>query len=680
MKKTGMLMTKLLMLLTIIITGSMIAPGKPAYAAGAPVKIVSVEYYEEQIVVQNNGNSKICFATESDVARNNWEVVDADSGSYTTIDMSWLSATTENTVFVKGYNDSTNTSSRVVLKARPTKLGISISYANLDSLSSNASIAPLVNIMTTEGNGVYPITFNDLEWRKGDTGLWKNTKELTASLLEKYLIKGTDLYFRIRAKDDVINTTPAVDFDTRRADGKGGLISYLKENPAATIGSVYPDGQGGRRFSNEVKVKISKKPTATGYGIDGSRFTADIRYGKEYRVTVAGSSAPSGWVQVTDRTMKNTPLSSIVKSAIANSSSDGTIDSKKFPAMKIEVRQYATSKAASSKITEVSLNEQRTITEAIKPGPANAPDDNIYVSYNGNKNIILEIPSASQTKPYEYTVVRENETLNMEKASWTAVTKGAGVKILSTKAVNKGTLYVRMKEIKAKKATSTSNEISYELASTYVSATINYPSIPDITKETIVFTKGYSTAKSFNITLGAIPFETEIDTIKLGTKSIEFTQAPVPGSPNIVMITLKAESLNALSNCYAKPLTITYKKGTVDKTSLKLTIENPTPAAALTVTHMKGSTSGTAFTIVTAKGIGNSWVYVKTNAAVSGVNMQDTVKSKTSIDVAAQTIIQNAAMDNVSISAGEYLTIFEVNASGYIVKYKSIQMSGDYIK
>jgi hypothetical protein len=655
MKQTWMWTIKLSAIIAIIVTAGIILPQQPAYAAATiePIKIVSVEYYEEQIKVQNNGNSKICFATESDAVRGNWDVIDTDDVNNTTIDMSWLSSSSEGTILVKGYEDPTGTISRVIMKAKPKKLEVSINYENLDSLSANTSIASLVNIMTTEGTGEKPIDFTDLEWRKGETGQWKKTDLLTAGLVDKFLVKGTTLYFRICAVDDVV------------------------------VGSDFPDGTEGRRFSNEVKVKIGKKSVASGYGIDGSRFTANIKYGNEYRVTTGNNT--STWIKIVDRSVKSTLLSTIVKSA------DGTTETKAFPEMKIEVRNYATSKSASSKITETSINAQRIIDEdSLVNGeaPPSAPtsNTNIYVSYNGNKNMILEIPSASTAQPFEYTVTKPNETLNLAKATWTSVTKGTEVKILATKAVEGGTLYIRMKEIKAKNATSTSNEVSFELASTYVSEEISYPSVPEIVDAAYVFTKGYSSDIPFTVTLnaeGKTPFEQTIKTIKLGTKEIKFDQSastdPVTKVKTIA-VKLKAESLETLANCYVKAITITYENGTIDKTSIKLTIQSPAAASALTVTHAKASTGGTAFSIITNKGIGNSWVYVKTASAITDVSIQDTVKTKTGIDLLPENNIPTATMDNFAITAGQYLTIFEVNTSGYIVKYKSIQITADYIR
>lgn len=690
MKKTWMIIIKLFIVTGIISFSGVIQPQQKAYAATIdPIRIASVEYYDEQIIVQNNGNSKIYFATESDAAKNNWEVIDAEAGGYTTIDMSWLSSTTENIILIKGYNDTTATTSRVVMKAKPSKLEVSISYEKLDALGPSNSIASLVNIMTTEGTADDPIDFTDLEWKKGETGQWKNTSELTAGLIDKFLIKGTTLYFRIRAKDDVLNisTDSTVDFEQLRANGQGGFLAYLDTHPLAKLGIDYPNGTDGRRFSSEVRVKINKKSVASGYGIDGSKFTANIKYGNEYRVTIG--SKVSGWVKITDRNTKSTLLSALVQSIDSSAKNDGTDSTKAFPAMKIEVREYATSKAASSKSTETSLNAQRTIAPAVlKAGAASeaigSTAGNIYVSYNGNKNIILEIPSASTSQPYEYTIVKSGASLDMTKASWTAITKSTAVKIMANKAVDDGTLYIRMKEIKAKKASATSNEISFELASTYVSTMITYPSVPEITDEAFVFTKGYSTDIPFVVILngnGKTGFEQTIKNIKLGSKEIKFEQVPATDSNEVktIAVKLKAESLETFANCYAKAITITYGNGTVDKSSIKLTIQNAAPAGTLTVTHTKATSTigGTAFSIITAKGIGNKWIYVITDAAISGVNNQDKISDKTT---AAQNTIATASVDNLSFTAGKYLTIFEVTSSDNIVKYKSIQITSDYIK
>ncbi|MDF2842110.1 MAG: hypothetical protein K0R00_536 [Herbinix sp.] len=629
-------------------------------AVADPVKVVAVEYYEEQIFVLNNGNSK------------------------TMIDISWLPESVENILVVRG--DENKTQSRIIIGAKPTKLGITINYGNMSLVEAGEPIGAMVNIMSSVGTGDDPITFDDLEWRKGTNGQWRNSSELNVELFEKYLTKGTNLYFRIRAVDHqatLSQSTKNIDLNERRKEGEsGGLMAF--DSTTLTIGTNYPDGRMGRRFSSEVKVKVVKQAPSMVTGIDGSKFFAAIKYGNEYRVTTNGTT--SGWTSVTDRTVKSLSLSTILKDA----TKDGTIKANAFPAMKIEVRNYATTKAVASKITEINLSAQRTLESTVIKGklPANPSDADkakIYVYYNGDKNIGITIPLATTSNAYEYCITKKNETIDISKASWTAITKGTEVKVLPSKAVDGGTLYIRQKEIKSQAATSTKPAVGYQLASTYVTHPISYPSVPMIAKVTHVFTKGYSGDYVFDVVLSVNnkePFETGIKTIKLGTKEIEFTPAaPITsGTTTTMQVTLKKSSLEALANCIGKPITITFMNGTIDKTSIKLTIQNPSSAGTLSITNTKGTNTGTtSFTVGTAKASSNTWCYVLTETVITNVTTMDTLTKiapgKTPNNFTTNTV------DNIPITATDkYITIFELDKDGLVVKYKSILLTSDMIK
>ena len=671
--------------LGLALIGVILSPKQIAAAATAdPVKVVAVEYYEEQVFVLNNGNSKIYYATEADAARNNWEIIPIDSGDLTMIDISWLPESVENILVVRG--DENKTQSRIIIGAKPTKLGITINYGNMSLVGVGQPIGAMVNIMSSVGTGNNPITFDDLEWRKGTNGQWRNSSELTVELFEKYLTKGTNLYFRIRAVDDqatISNSSGNINLNARRKAGQlGGLLYY--KGQTLTIGTNYPDGRGGRRFSSEVKVKVVKQAPSMVTGIDGSKFFAAIKYGNEYRVTT--DSTTSGWTQVTDRTVKSLSLSTILKDA----TKDGTIKANAFPAMKIEVRNYATTKAVASKITEINLSKQRTLDSVGEEGklPANPSDADkakIYVYYNGDKNIGITIPLATASNAYEYCITKKNETIDISKASWTAITKGTEVKVLPSKAVDGGTLYIRQKEIKSQAATSTKPAVGYQLASTYVTHPISYPSVPVIAKVTHVFTKGYSGDYVFDVVLSVNskePFETGIKTIKLGTKEIEFTPAAptTNGTTTTMQVTLKKSSLEVLANCIGKPITITFMNGTIDKTSIKLTIQNPSSAGTLSVTNAKGTNTGTtSFTVGTAKASSNTWYYILTETAITDVTTMDTL-TKVAPGKTQNSFTTNT-VDNIPITATDkYITIFEVDKDGFVVKYKSILLTSDMIK
>ena len=91
---------------------------RQAYAA-YPVSINMVDYENENIIVNNNGNSRIYFASENDAARNSWETMLADAGLTSEIDFSWVSPTAEQTIVIKGED---GTQRRVTLRETVLKV------------------------------------------------------------------------------------------------------------------------------------------------------------------------------------------------------------------------------------------------------------------------------------------------------------------------------------------------------------------------------------------------------------------------------------------------------------------------------------------------------------------------------------------------------------------------------
>ncbi len=675
---------QLVLMLALVVLGIGGSRSQTAYAASA-VKICAVSYIDESILVITNGNSKIYYATESDASRNNWEVIEVGTGEkVVAIDISWLSASTDNILKIKGDADSTQ--SRVTVKKIPQKLEVSIDYSSMESLAPNATIGQLLNIMATEGDGNYPINFQDLEWKKGDRGRWLDTSLLTRELLESYQAKGIYLYFRIKPVDAVI--TANVDISSLVS-----TFAYTKADlgiDSLTI-TKYPDGTEGRRASKEVKLKIVKKAVLPVTGVDGSKFTVSMKYGQEYRVSV-NNGAFSQWKKITDRSVKEVSLNTIVN----DSSMDGVTSGKEFLPMTIEVRQYATSKAAASKANTISLDKQRSIGDIILgevPAGADATNKNIYITYNGSKDFSITIPSASDTTPYEYTVVKDGASFDLNRASWTAITKNTTVKVISSKAPDLSKVYIRMKEIKYKAASSSKPAVAFALASSCKSFEVKYPGAPTTTKETKVFTKGgYSGDIVIHYELnvsGKLPFETGVDLVKLGTQEVPFTfttTATGTLDPNIVYtldITISASTLEGMQNCTARALYVYFKNGSVDKTSVKLTIKSPTAASSLSATIKQGSNVGTtAFDVITPKAATSKFVYFISPSVVTGVNKEDTVDN-VAVKAAAVSPVNNVidkSVDNIVVTANQYITIFEVDAGNHVLKYKSYQIDAAKIK
>ena len=661
MKKSIHFRTSFIVGLIIMSIGLIIHVDRPVYAA-TTIKIQTVNYYDESIQVKNGTNSKIYYADEASAKKNDWEVIPVDAGLYTTIDTSYMLPAIENAILIKG--DVETGVSRILVKQKPLKLSVTINYSYLDQMLSTDTIAPLVNIMTSEGTGKTPIDFNDLEWKKNATGQWTDSQYLTVDKLEKYLVKGTYLYFRIKANNDVAS------------------------------GSYYPNGLNGRRFSDEVKLRIEKMAPPAVYGIDGSKMKADIKAGKEYRVTEVypdGTvAASSGWIKVTNKAITQTPLETIANDVTPRNvdASSNVIDydgkTIAFPQMKIEVRNYATSKLAASKISEILLNPQRSISNNIIEGVPAADaiangDDNIYVYYNGNQNLVIYTPSASTDLPYEYCVTKKGESFSFDRAAWTVITKATGVKILPSKAVDGGTLYVRKKEIKYKAATATTDAVAYALASTYVSTKINYPSIPVITKANLNYMKGYGIPLKITVKLNdknKVAYETALRSIKLGAKDIRFTTSILPSSTeptvSIMTITLNEEDIKATTNCTNRALAITFMKGTVDKTSVLISIVNPTSSASLNITAEKGDSIGTTkLTVTGSLDVNNTWVYDIGTSLVAGKNTVDTLPSTVGSPFASG--------DNITVLLGQYITIYEIDSNRKIIKYKCILITPSLI-
>ncbi len=679
-----------LVLFFIAVLGLVCYPEKKAYAAATKIQVVAVAYSDESIIVKNNGNTRIYFATEADAGRGYWDSIDVKTTeTFTVIDFSYLSPNTENIMKIKGAQEQTP--SRVIIRKRPQRLDVSINYSNFDT---SAKIAELLNIRSTEGSGLYPITIKDLEWKKGTDGEWLASEYLETALLKRYLLKGTILYFRTAALDDVADVSGVVGYDKAKFSSDVSGYSYKNklENLGATSESslvfsdaTLPDGMDGRRPGSEVRLKINKQDATPITNIDGGEFTMGIRYGQEYRISLDNGVTYTNWFKVTDTMSKPLKLATMLYNATNGAdTSNGLTDA--FPQMSIDVRDFSTARAASSKIVTTNIPIQRVIAAAAVEGTPTVADNNVYVSYNGNKNVIVTIPSATDDYPYEYTVVRSGATLDVDRATWTEINKNTPVKIASTKAVDGSTLYFRKKEIKYQAETNTHVQVNFQLASTYATFNVTYPSLPVAPKKTYVYTKGYSGDIEIVVQLNIAnrkPFENHVKAVKLGTKDIPFTQNPdivqTPGhifSPavvNYLTIKLTGTELAKMANCTARTIAIYYDNGTVDKATSKLTIKNPTDAGALLMNVNTSVPNTVTVSVASTIPTTSKLVYNYSTDVISGKKCEDTV------DASYKDLDATGIIDTTGRS-GQYLTVYEVTKPvvptdpSYIVRYNSVKL------
>lgn len=681
-------MLRLMLLITFALIGLVCYPKQKAYAAATnEVEVVAVAYSDESIIVKNNGNTKIYYANEMDAGRGNWDVIEVGSSeTFTVIDFSYLSPNTENILKIKGDKDITP--ARVIIRKRPQKLEVSINYSTFDS---STKVAELLNIRSTEGTGLEPIVMKDLEWKKGTDGEWLSSDDLQTALLKRYLLKGTILYFRTAALNDVAEVSGPAGYltETFRADVGGYSYKNEFENYSGAekdlVFTTLPDGTQGRRAGTEVRLKINKQAVTPATKVDGSEFTMDIDYGQEYRISFdGGKTYPIDWTKVTDRTGKPLQLADMIKN---KDGADGL--TVQFPAMSIDVRDYATEKAASSRIRTTNIPAQRGVVSPTVEGTPVTADDSVYVSYSGTKNLIVNIPRATEDAPYEYTVTKDGSTLDLSRAVWVEISKGTAVKIASTKAVDGSTIYFRKKEIKYQAETRTHLEVAFQMASTYTTFKVSYPSLPIAPKKTYVYTKGFSGDIDIIVPLnvaGRKPFENKVKTVKLGTKEIPFTLLYYPSFSgtmdkdvvNYMYIRLTGAELAKMTNCTARSLSIYYENGTVDKSSSKLTIKNPTDAGNLLMQPTVGATPNTTLvTVLSMIPSTNQLYYAFTAAEVTGKKCEDAIN----ITDTAYKVLDPAVAIDTTGKSGQWLTVYELvkpvlpGDPSYIVRYKSIQLT-----
>ncbi len=111
--------------------------------------------------------------------------------------------------------------------------------------------------------------------------------------------------------------------------------------------------------------------------------------------------------------------------------------------------------------------------------------------------------------------------------------------------------------------------------------------------------------------------------------------------------------------------------GTLDKTSVKLAIQNPTPATALTTTITKGKTTGsTSVRVISSIRQGNQLVYTITDTKVEGLHIENVINDGIGF-------VQD---QDITVSAGKYLTVYEINSdTKKVVRYRCIQITSQHI-
>lgn len=251
-----------------------------------------------------------------------------------------------------------------------------------------------------------------VEWRKNGTYIWKTVNMATINQELEYLYNnGATVYFRLAP-----------------VNGDGNSV--------------------GMRASKEVSVTIKKKSDAPKVTIDGSKFTIDSVGGLVYRI-VNPDGSTSDWLSPKSSSLK---LSEVAAEAMYRQGAE----------QKQVILQFRKKATASVQVSSVA-----TIVVPVQDAAPDIVKDNISVTYSGSSTIQLQVKAAGASTPFEYTIVKENESLNYSDTVWIPITSDDAVTIDAKKAPEGSHIYLRRK--------STGTDDKFKLASDVVCLTGNKP-------------------------------------------------------------------------------------------------------------------------------------------------------------------------------------------------------------
>lgn len=304
-----------------------------------------------------------------------------------------------------------------------------------------------------------------IEWRKKESTKWQTVNRASfENVLRPLFTKGATLVFRLAPVNGTSAAAP------------------------------------GLRASKEVTVTIPKKSEAPNVSIDDAKLAISVKKGMAYRYVNADGSTTE-WTDIT-RTYAM-PLAEIAPASIRPGETTITC---------VQFRTNATSSKQVSGIKTVEV-----------PAQEEAPDaEDIKLTYTGSAALSIEIADASATEPYEYTIVKKDERLDLIKASWVTVSSKSAMNITSKQAPEGSLIYVR------KKASGVKGSDEYRIASDHVNVAgsgVLYPSPAKASGlKTLVSTVGVCTADNADGALSFTlysPTSTKVSSISFKTKGGE---------------------------------------------------------------------------------------------------------------------------------------------------------------
>ncbi len=350
-------------------------------------------------------------------------------------------------------------------------------------------------------------------------------------------------------RKDGSSTWNVVDLSTFAAQ-----LSYLFNNGATLRFRLAPvNGTSstavGARASKEVSVTITKKASAPSASINGSTFTIAVKKGMAYR-TVNADSTTTDWTTVSSSS--NLLLSEVAAKAMYKNTS---------AAQSKVTLQFRTNASSSSMVSKIA-----TVTVPVQEGPPSEDTYGMSLSYLSSSSLSLTVKAASNTVPFEYTVVDKDDELSYTSANWSTISSSTAVTLTKTKAPVGSRIFVRKKSIAA------TDTVDFALASKEIEITgtgVTYPdALTASTLTTLITTAGvcrsddsssylsFSLYSSTSTTVSSIKF---IDAygISAGTATVKSTVSKNASSTNAgdkYIITTKITSTSAIDSATEKLL------------------------------------------------------------------------------------------------------------------------------
>ena len=436
--------TVLLVLLGIVSIGMMQL--KVASAGAISDADVTVDYVNETVTVETDADEIIYFTDvyNKDVAK--WDACEVRNGK-ASFDISWVISNKTVRLYLRGDVNTDVISVDITweedfsVEFTGTLLATDITeaeiwkqvYSNYENFSEDTGYF----LFAIEENGRNMSYFNleNIQWRKGDDGVWRDYDELD---LREMNIRGIGLEFRVVADND----GPARASSTAKIS-----VSKLMSAPVILVNpnTMTVGIKNGMEFSFDKENWIMVPEYNKKFGTDKYKITEDDR--KDAIEKIYTSQRLSTLLMQDllktqdDRFTMNTPMN---RDNLDDFNAGGQVFELTDEGIVLYVREIGTDRKAASKVAEV-------IIPYAPEGMAIAEEGALKFSYGESKTntggIVVENVSKFKYQvgvitPEEWAKIKDSQDdINLANMKWTSIKAGKMLKI-SNKKVPKGSYLV----------------------------------------------------------------------------------------------------------------------------------------------------------------------------------------------------------------------------------------------